>query len=278
MSQNPQDTPDQPQFPTEPDPADPSETVASPKRAASDSAADTTPDLAGTADTTPDLAGAPASEETGAGPSDPYGYTAQQTPPPYGQPTPEGYQQQTYTDPNSGYQQPGYQQDYGSQYQQQGGYQQQGYQPYGDPNQQASPQQGYPPQGYQPQQYGQPGYPQQPYAYAGPTPVSESDEKTWGIISHISIPFFGFIGPLIAYLLYKDRSAWLKQTTTEALNFSILYSIAYVISVITITFVIGLILWPLVFIVALIFCILGTIAANKHEFYRYPINIRFIKS
>ena len=112
---------------------------------------------------------------------------------------------------------------------------------------------------------------------AGQAPVSESDEKTWGIISHISIPFFGFIGPLIAYLLYKDRSAWLKDVTTEALNFSILYSIAYVISVITIAFVIGLILWPLVFIVALIFCILGTIAANKHEFYKYPINIRFIK-
>jgi uncharacterized protein len=266
MSQNPQDKPDQPQSPTEADPANPSETVASPSIAAGDNAADTTPDLAGTR----------ASEEAGAGSADPYGSTAQQTPPPYGQQTPQE-DQQGYTDPNSGYQQPGYQQDYGSQYQQQSGYQQQGYQPYGDPNQQASPQQGYPPQGNQPQQYGQPGYPQQPYAYAGQAPVSESDEKTWGIISHITIPFFGFIGPLIAYLLYKDRSEWLKQTTTEALNFSILYSIAYVISVITITFVIGLILWPLVFIVALIFCILGTIAANKHEFYRYPINIRFIK-
>jgi uncharacterized protein len=275
MSQNPQDTPDQPQSPTEADPANPSETVASPRRAASDNAADTTPDMAGMTDTTPDMAGVPMPEETGTGSADQYGNTAQQAPPPSGQQTPQGYQQQAYTDPNSGYQQPDYQQPG---YQQQSGYQQQGYQPYGDPNQQASPQQGYPPQGYQPQQYGQPGYPQQPYAYAGPTPVSESDEKTWGIISHISIPFFGFIGPLIAYLLYKDRSAWLKQTTTEALNFSILYSIAYVISVITITFVIGLILWPLVFIVALIFCILGTIAANKHEFYRYPINIRFIKS
>jgi len=278
MSQNPQDKPGQPQSSAEADPANPSETIASPARAASDNPADTTPDMAGTPDTTRDLAGAPAAEETGAGAADPYGHTAQQTPPPYGRQTPQGYQQQASTDPNSGYQQPGYQQDYGSQYQQQGGYQQQGYQPYGDPNQQASPQQGYPPQAYQPQQYGQPGYPQQPYAYAGPAPVSESDEKTWGIISHISIPFFGFIGPLIGYLLYKDRSAWLKQTTTEALNFSIVYGIAYVISVITISFVIGLILWPLVFIVALIFCILGTIAANKHEFYRYPINIRFIKS
>ncbi len=108
-------------------------------------------------------------------------------------------------------------------------------------------------------------------------PVSESDEKTWGIISHISIPFFGFIGPLIAYLVYKDRSAWLKDVTTEALNFSILYSIVYVISVILTAVVIGLILWPLSFIVALIFCIMGTIAANKHEFYKYPVNVRFIK-
>jgi uncharacterized Tic20 family protein len=152
----------------------------------------------------------------------------------------------------------------------------QGYQQY-DPNSQAYAQQGYGQQGYAPQQYGQTGYPQQPYAQPGMAPVSESDEKTWGIISHISIPFFGFIGPLIAYLIYKDRSAWLKETTTEALNFSILYSIAYLISVITISVVIGLILWPLVFIVALIFCILGTIAASKHEFYKYPVNVRFIK-
>ena len=40
---------------------------------------------------------------------------------------------------------------------------------------------------------------------------------------------------------------------------------------------IGLILWPLVFIVALIFCVLGTVAASKHEFYKYPVNVRFIK-
>jgi uncharacterized Tic20 family protein len=78
-------------------------------------------------------------------------------------------------------------------------------------------------------------------------------------------------------LIYKDRSQWLKEVTTEALNFSILYSIAYIISVITISFVIGVILWPLVFIVAVIFCIMGTIAASKHEFYKYPINIRFTK-
>jgi uncharacterized Tic20 family protein len=238
------------------------------------------------AGTTPDSADTASTRST-AGSEDPYAESAprqgysdpsggaaygQQTPSPYGQQSPPGYSQQGY-DPNAGYQQPGYQ--YGDPNQQPG------YQAYGEENQQAYAQgygqQGYGQQGGAPQQYGQPGYPQQPYGYAGQAQVSESDEKTWGIISHISIPFFGFIGPLIAYLVYKDRSAWLKDVTTEALNFSILYSIAYLISVITVAIVIGVILWPLVFIMALIFCILGTLAASKHEFYRYPINIRFIK-
>lgn len=191
---------------------------------------------------------------------DPGAYAQQQPPqqPPYGQPTPPPYggPQQPYGDPNSTYQ-PSY-----------GGQQQ----PYGQPGYSDPSQQGYPPQ-----QLGQPGYPQQPYAAAGgQAPVTESDEKTWGILSHISIPFFGFIGPLIGYLLYKDRSPFLKQVTTEALNFGILFTIiqtaGWVLSFITF----GLINLA-AFIVALIFCIMATMAASRHEFYKYPINARFIK-
>jgi uncharacterized protein len=309
MSQNPQETPDyaqsqggqsqsqaqaqggtQPVSPSEPVPAPATEEGGTPAGAAG------SPDTASTDATSGgsgDLnIGSPPQQDY----SDPSVGAAYSPDMPYSQQTPQGYQQQGFApqgsaqqdsaqqgwvDPNTGYQQPGY--SYGDP-NQQAGYQQ-GYQQYGDPNQQAYAQygqqgygqQGYGQQGYAPEQYGQPGYPQQPYGYAGQAPVSESDEKTWGIISHLTIPFFGFIGPLIAYLVYKDRSEWLKQVTTEALNFSILYSIAYLISVITVSVVIGLILWPAVFIVALIFCIKGTMAASKHEFYRYPINTRFIK-
>jgi uncharacterized Tic20 family protein len=189
------------------------------------------------------------------GSADPYGqpggYGAQQ--PPYGQPTPPPYGQQPpqpgYGDPNASYQQ-----NYGGQQPP----------PYGQ-------------QGYPPQQYGQPGYPQQqPYGAAGQAPVTESDEKTWGIISHISIPFFWFIGPLIGYLIYKDRSPFLKQVTTEALNFSILYSIVQVAGWVLAWITFGLINLA-AFIVALIFCIMATMAASRHEFYKYPINARFIK-
>jgi uncharacterized protein len=188
------------------------------------------------------------------GSADPYGqpggYGAQQ--PPYGQPTPPPYGQQPppqgYGDPNASYQQ-----NYGGQQPP----------PYGQ-------------QGYPPQQYGQPGYPQQAYGAAGQAPVSESDEKTWGIISHISIPFFWFIGPLIGYLMYKDRSPFLKQVTTEALNFSILYSIVQVAGWVLAWITFGLVNLA-AFIVALIFCIMATMAASRHEFYKYPINARFIK-
>jgi len=182
----------------------------------------------------------------------PYG---QPTPPPYGQqPPPYGQQPppQGYPDPNATYQP-----QYGP-----GGYP--------DPAQQG---------GYPPQQYGQPGYPQQPYgsgAAPGQLPATESDEKTWGIIANISIPFFWFLGPLIAYLMYKDRSEWLKRVSTETLNFSILFSIAQLVGWITAFITFGLINL-VVGIVALVFCILGTIAASKHEFYKYPVNVRFIK-
>ena len=56
--------------------------------------------------------------------------------------------------------------------------------------------------------------------------MSPSDERLWATLTHISIPFFGLVGPLITYLVFKDRSPWLKESLTEALNFSILYSIA----------------------------------------------------
>jgi uncharacterized Tic20 family protein len=193
------------------------------------------------------------------------GYGQQPTqPPPYdasGYPQ-QGYGQQGYGDPAQPPPPP-----YGQQpYPPQGGYPPQ---PGGYP-----PQPGYPPQqgGYPPQQYNQPGYPQP----AGQAPVSESDEKLWAILAHISIPFFWFVGPLIAYMIYKDRSPWLKQVSTEALNFSILFSIAQVAGWI-LSFITFGIINLIVYIVALVFCIIATIAASKHESYKYPVNVHFIK-
>ena len=111
----------------------------------------------------------------------------------------------------------------------------------------------------------------------GQPPVSPSDEKLWATLAHISVPFLGFIGPLIVYLVHKDRSQWLKDNSLEALNFSILYSIGIIVSSILTSVIIGLVLLPLVGIGGLVLCIMAAIAANKGEFYKYPINWRIVK-
>lgn len=185
-------------------------------------------------------------------------------------------------------------------------------QPYGQPAPGPDGQPGYPPTGYppgpgpygqpapgssgppgpnpapsSPVRYGQPGpgpapYGSPPAGYPGGSaygvaPLSYSDERLWGTLTHISVPFFGFIGPLVVYLAFKDRSARLKDNAVEALNFSILYTIALTVSVFLTFVVIGIVVMPLVIIAALVLNILGAVAANRGEVYRYPVNWRVVK-
>jgi hypothetical protein len=125
------------------------------------------------------------------------------------------------------------------------------------------------------------GYPQRQYPgqvqASGQQSLSSSDERLWATLAHASIPFLGFIGPLVIYLVFKDRSVWLKDNAVEALNFSIVYSLAQVVCSFLIVFLVGLVLLPAVFVAGLVLCILAALAANKGEFYRYPVNWRLIK-
>ncbi|GAB4064576.1 hypothetical protein GCM10028777_11290 [Angustibacter speluncae] len=150
------------------------------------------------------------------------------------------------------------------------GYGQQPQQAYG----QQPPQQGY---GQQPQQ----GYGQQPGYAPGPGaggPMSPSDERTWAMLAHIGTILLGWIAPLVTYLMYKDRSQFVKTQSAESLNFQITLIIAYVVTWILalITFGFGSILVLAVYVVHLVFAIMAGIAANRGENYRYPFNIRMI--
>jgi uncharacterized Tic20 family protein len=119
------------------------------------------------------------------------------------------------------------------------------------------------------------GYPPQPYA--APVPMSESDQRLWATLTHISTLVVGFVGPLVAYLVLKDRSPFLRESTTEALNFSITASLAVFVSSLLTIILIGYVLLPVVYIGALVLCILAAIAANKGEVYRYPLSWRLVK-
>ena len=103
------------------------------------------------------------------------------------------------------------------------------------------------------------------------------DEKLWGMLCHLTAIFLGFIGPLIFWLIKREEMPFVDDQGKEALNFQITVAIAMFVSGVLAFVLIGFILMPLVGLADLIFCIMGSVAANKGERYRYPVAIRLIK-
>ena len=137
---------------------------------------------------------------------------------------------------------------------------------------------------------GQPGYgaPGQPggYQQAYGAAVSPADERLWATLSHVASPVAAFISvgtlgwaaPLIIFLVYKDRSRFIREQAAEALNFQITLLVAYlVVLVITIiTFGLGALLFFVPLILSIVFGIIAALATNRGESYRYPMNIRLV--
>ena len=110
-----------------------------------------------------------------------------------------------------------------------------------------------------------------------PSGLSEED-RMWGMLAHLSALIAGlvalpFVGPLVVYLMYKDKSEFVGDQAKEALNFQIAVMIAVLVCFVT---VVGIILLPVVGIGALIYEIIGGMEANKGVRYRYPYTIRLI--
>ena len=116
-----------------------------------------------------------------------------------------------------------------------------------------------------------------PPAPAPGAPVSASDEKTWSILSHVGGIILGFVGPLIVFLIYKDRSAVIRAHSVQALNFQLTLLIAYVVGYILAIVIIGFLVVAAAAIVSLIFGIMAALAANEGRAYKYPFAIAFVK-
>jgi uncharacterized Tic20 family protein len=108
-------------------------------------------------------------------------------------------------------------------------------------------------------------------------------EKNWALFAHLGtlvgfvIGFGNFIVPLVIWLSKKDESEFVTEHAKESLNFQ-LSVLLYVIIATLLSFVlIGI---PILFglIITDIVCVvIASMKADKGEFYRYPITIRFVK-
>ena len=108
-------------------------------------------------------------------------------------------------------------------------------------------------------------------------PLSPADEKLWATLIHVGGIVLGFIAPLVGYLVLKDRSAFVRDNAKGALNFQILIAIAYLAGIILSIVIIGVFVVIAAGIVSLIFSIMGALAANRGDVYKYPLTVNFIK-
>ena len=107
------------------------------------------------------------------------------------------------------------------------------------------------------------------------TPIT--DDRNLAMLAHLLGIVSGFVGALIIWLIKKDQSAYVDEQGKEALNFQITMLIAFVGAWILVFVLIGALLFPLLLVVNLVFCILAAVAASKGEHYRYPFAIRLLK-
>ena len=120
--------------------------------------------------------------------------------------------------------------------------------------------------------------PPPPVNYAAPQPpLSPADEKMWATLTHVGGILFHWLAPLIAYLVLKDRGPFVRWHTRQALNFQLTILLAYIAGgVLSIVFV-GIFVLIAAFVVNVVFGIIAAMAANRGEFYRYPLAIEFVR-
>jgi uncharacterized Tic20 family protein len=109
--------------------------------------------------------------------------------------------------------------------------------------------------------------------------AASQDDRTMAMIGHLSGILVSFVGPLIVWLMNKDKAdkVWLNDQAKEALNFQITVLIAWFAAGILAVIAIGLLLMPVIWIGNLILCILAGMKANEGVAYRYPFALRLIK-
>lgn len=109
-----------------------------------------------------------------------------------------------------------------------------------------------------------------------PRPSGELDGRTIAILVWVGTIFFGFIPSLIIFLIKKD-DAFLFEHTKEALNWSITTAIGWLCASMLTFMLIGFLLYPVIILCNLIFCVMGAIKASNNQYFRVPVSLRLIK-
>jgi uncharacterized Tic20 family protein len=112
--------------------------------------------------------------------------------------------------------------------------------------------------------------------YGVPAPAGVAEERGMATLVHVLGIFTGFLGPLVVYLVARADQPFTKHHAAEELNFQITLFIAYVVSFVLMLVLIGFVTFLVTWIGSIVLMIMASLAANRGEWYRYPVNIRLV--
>lgn len=126
------------------------------------------------------------------------------------------------------------------------------------------------------------------YARPGQSTMSSGDERTFAILAHlsaiiamvVSAGWLSFVGPLIVWAVYRNRSPFVRQAAAGAFNFNIwawlMSVVAWILTITVIGIPIAIILWAVAGIMMLWCHIRGAIRASRGEPYHYPAQLKLL--
>lgn len=131
----------------------------------------------------------------------------------------------------------------------------------------------------------------QPPPPSGP-PAGGASNRGAMLLAHLSAPvafvvsvgFLSFVGPLVIWLMFKDRDPGVRTAAAGAFNFNIsfwvLYILGWVVGIVTLTlgFVVVVPFWIAIFLVAAYCHIKGAIWSTRGQVYRYPFQLPILRS
>ena len=118
--------------------------------------------------------------------------------------------------------------------------------------------------------------------------TTRSDERSMAVIAHLSAiiamvlsaGWLSFVGPLLVWALYKDRSRYVRRAAAGSFNFNIwawlMNVIAWICLFTVILSPVSIILWIVAGIMTLWCHVRGALRASNGQTYDYPASIRIL--
>ncbi|SDB83719.1 hypothetical protein GA0111570_104182 [Raineyella antarctica] len=115
--------------------------------------------------------------------------------------------------------------------------------------------------------------------------MTSGEERSVASLAHlsaiiamiVSAGWLSFIGPLVVWFLYKDRSAFVRNAAAGSFNFNIwawvMNVVAWILAFTVVLLPVAVILWVVAGVMTLWCHIRGAIVAQHGQAYRYPASI-----